>query len=129
MFARLPGVAAAAHDLRAHRTGLVEDPVAVGVAIADEDVERPVGVAGHEVARTARGTRRAVRPSLSCGVAAAAVRLGTVGGDADPGGRAGERVPDEDVALAVGVARDDVGEGRPESDPPAVVGDRRRRGR
>ena len=115
---------AEADALGADLARLVEDAVAVGVAVVDEDVHQAVGVARHQVGRPRlEGDEAAVGADRRAG-ALAAERLAAGRRHADPAHRAAGPVADVDVDQAVGVA----GEqrvARLEGDVLAVVAERR----
>src|SRR5690606_37328747 len=92
-----------------------------GHAVVDEHVLHAVGVAGHEV----RGAAVEGNESAVAGNGrgeAAAVGLNAAHAQADPRGRAGVHVAQEDVGHAVGVAGHEVAGVALEDQPAAVAG-------
>ena len=100
-----------------------------GLAVVDEDVERPVGVAGHQV-RVGRveGDIAAVaadRRRVAAVVRAVGARLLALAGDADALRAAGAAVADEHVGELVRVSPDEVRRRGLERDIAAVGAERR----
>src|SRR5204863_7449644 len=92
---------------RAKAPRLIEDAVGVAVAVVDENIDLPVGVSRHQVARRGvEGDEPAI--GADAGEEASAIRLRTGRAAADPAGLPARRPVEDEVAGAVPVVDEDV---------------------